>query len=95
MLKTSTSLVFMNNLNQSVFRGTGKNAHAIIPKGNMGYNQCTVADTAAVLLLSFSTRKNTSMTSRPILSNFFEEECTKNHPQYLLGSLRPTGKGAN
>ena len=48
MLKTSTSLVFMNNLNQSVFRGTGKNAHAIIPKGNMGYNQCTVADTAAV-----------------------------------------------
>ena len=48
MLKTSTSLVFMNNLNQSVFRGTGKNVHAIIPKGNMGYNQCTVADTVAV-----------------------------------------------
>ena len=48
MLKTCTSLVFMNNLNQSVFRGTGKNVHAIIPKGNMGYNQCTVAHTAAV-----------------------------------------------
>ena len=48
MLKTSTSLVFMNNLNQSVFRGTGKNVHAIIPKGNMGYNQCTVPDTETV-----------------------------------------------
>ena len=48
MLKTSSFLVFMNNLNQHVFCGTGKNVHAIIPKGNMGYNQCTVPDTAAV-----------------------------------------------
>ena len=26
----------------------GKNVHAIIPKGNMGYDQYTVADTVAV-----------------------------------------------
>ena len=28
----------------------GKNVHATIPKGNMGYNQYTVPDTAAVEL---------------------------------------------
>ena len=38
----------MNNLNQNVFCGTGKNVHATIPKGNMGYNQYTAPDTAAV-----------------------------------------------
>ena len=49
-----------------------------IPKGNMGYDQYTVpgGTVAANLLslLSFSTRKYTSMASRSILSNFFEEE---------------------
>ena len=63
----------------------------------MGYDQYTVPGTVAVktrlLLLSFSTRKNTSMASRAILSNFFEELRTQNHPQYLSGlshALFPT-----
>ena len=38
---------------------------------------------ALPLLLSFSTRKHTSMASRAILSNFFGKELTQNHPQYL------------
>ena len=45
------------------------------------------------MLLSFSTRKHMSVTSRAILSNFFEEQCTQNHPQYLSGlshALFPT-----
>ena len=46
------------------------------------------------MLLSFSTRKHMSvMASRAILSNFFEEQCTQNHPQYLSGlshALFPT-----
>ena len=36
-----------------------------------------------LLLLSFSTRRHTSMASSAILSNFFEKQCTQNHPQYL------------
>ena len=50
--------------------------HTTIPKGNVGYDQYAVPDTVAVessWLLSFSIRKNTSMASRAILSNFFEE----------------------
>ena len=55
----------------------GKNVHATIPKGNMGYDQYAVPDTVAVessMLLSFSTLKHMSMASRAILSNFFEEQ---------------------
>ena len=51
--------------------------HATIPKGNMGYDQHAVPDNVAVetlLLLSFNTRKHTSMASRAILLNFFEEQ---------------------
>ena len=40
---------------------------------------------AVLLLLSFSTRKHMSLASSAILSNFFEEQCTQNHPQYLSG----------
>ena len=64
----------------------GKNVHVTIPKGNMGYDQYTVPDTVAVktsLLLSLNTRKHTSTASYAILSNFFEEQWTQNHPQYL------------
>ena len=44
-----------------------------------------------LLLLSFSTRKHTSMASCAILSNFCEEQRTQSHPQYLSGlSLFPT-----
>ena len=38
-----------------------------------------------LLMLFFSTRKHLSMTSRAILSNFFEEQWIQNHPQYLSG----------
>ena len=41
-----------------------------------------------LLLLSFSTRKHTSIASLAILSNFFEERWTQNHPQYLSGLSR-------
>ena len=37
------------------------------------------------LLLSFSTRRYTSMAFRAILSNFVEEQWTQNHLQYLSG----------
>ena len=51
------------------------NVHATIPKGSMGNDQYTVSDTVAVepnFLLSFSTRKHTSMAFQATLSNFFE-----------------------
>ena len=38
--------------------------------------------------LSFSIRKHTSKASPAILSNFFEEQRTQNHPQYLSGLSR-------
>ena len=41
-----------------------------------------------LLLLFFSTRKRTFMASHAILSNFFEEEWTQHHPQYLSGLSR-------
>ena len=41
-----------------------------------------------LFLLSFSTHRHMSMTSRAILSNSFEKQRTKNHPQYLTGLLR-------
>ena len=53
----------------------------------MGYDQYTVPDTVAVEP-TFSTRKHTSIASRVILSNFFEEQWTQNHPQYHSGLSR-------
>ena len=48
----------------------GKNVRTTTPKGNMGYDQYTVPDNVAVesylLLLSFSTRKHTSIFSHAI-----------------------------
>ena len=41
-----------------------------------------------LLLLSFSICKHTSMASRAIVSNFFEEQWTQNRPQYLSGLSR-------
>ena len=41
-----------------------------------------------VALLQHSDRKHTSVASRAILSNFFEEQYTQNHPQYLSGLSR-------
>ena len=40
---------------------------------------------AVLLLLSFSSRKHMSVAFSAILSNFFEEQCTQNHPHYLSG----------
>ena len=57
----------------------------------MGYDQYTVPDNVAVeptFLAFLSTRKQTSMASRAIPSNFFEEQATQNHPQYLSGLSR-------
>ena len=64
-------------------KGCQKNVHATIPKGNMGYDQYAVPDTAAVesSIAAF-------LSSHAILSNFFEEQWTQNHPQYLLGLSR-------
>ena len=71
------------------------NVHATIPKGNMGYEQYTVPDSAAVkptglLLLFFSTRKHMSMTSHTILSNFFEKQWTQNRPTVPFGIVACT-----
>ena len=54
----------------------GKNVHATILKGDMGYDQYTVPDTVAVelLLLSSSNRKHKSVASSAILVNFFGEQ---------------------
>ena len=43
-----------------------------------------------LLLLFFSTRKHTSMTSRTILSNFFEEQWTQNRPTVPFGIVACT-----
>ena len=54
-------------------------------------NNTLVLDTVAVeptFVVSFSPRKHTSMASRAILLNFFEEQWTKNHPQRLSGLSR-------
>ena len=37
----------------------------------------------------FSTRKHVSVACCAILSIFFEEQCTQNHPQSLSGLSRP------
>ena len=41
-----------------------------------------------LFLLSFSTRRHISMAHLAILSNFFEEQWTKNHPQHHSGLSR-------
>lgn len=48
----------------------------------------TLKLTKLLLLLSFSTRKHTPIASRVVLSNFFEEESTRSHPQRLSGLSR-------
>ena len=51
--------------------------HVTMPKGDMGYDQYTfpytiAVETAFFFLLSFSTRKHTTMACRTILMKFFE-----------------------
>ena len=67
-----------------------KSVHAIVPKGNMGYDQYTVPDTVAVeptfatFLQHYS--KHMSMASRVII--LISVKRTENHPQYLSGLSR-------
>ena len=75
----------------------GKKVHATIPKGNMGYDQYTVPNDCSCrtyfCCFPIAIANITSQTSCAILSNFFEEQCTQNHPQYLSGlsgALFPT-----
>ena len=73
-------------------KAVGKNVHATIPKGNMGYNQYTVPKDCSCRTyfgcFPLAIANITSQTSRAILSNFFEEQCTQNHPKYLSGLSR-------
>ena len=70
----------------------GKNVHSTIPKGNTGYAQYTVPNDCSCRIyfgcFPLAITNITSQTSRTILSNFFEEQCTQKHPQYLSGLSR-------
>ena len=57
-----------------------QNVHTTIPKNNMEYEDVAV-EPPFFFSLSFSPRKDTSIAYQAILSNFFEEKCTQNHPQ--------------
>ena len=61
------------------------------PKCNMGYDQYTVPGDCScqTYFCCFPLAlANMSMASCAILSNFFEEQLTQNHPQYLSGLSR-------
>ena len=70
----------------------GKNLHATIPEGNMGYDQYTFPNDRSCRTyfgcFPLAIANITSQTSRTILSNFFEEQCPQTHPQYLSGLSR-------
>ena len=76
-----------------------KNVHSTIPKGNniMGYDQYTFPNDCSCRtyfgFFPLAIANITSQTSRTILSNFFEEQCTQTYPQYFSGlscALFPT-----
>ena len=69
-------------------RVVGKNVQATILKGNMGYEQYTVPDTVAVESTFVAFLYHSQTYVHAILSNFFEEQWTQNHPQYLSGLSR-------
>ena len=70
----------------------GKNVHATIPKGNMGYDQYTVPDDCSCrtyfCCFPLALENTLPWPLVPILSNFFEEQRTQNHPQCLSGFSR-------
>ena len=59
----------------------GKNVHATIPKGNMGYDQYTTY----FCCFPLAPGNTFPWPFVPILSNFFEKQRTQNHPQCLSG----------
>ena len=67
----------------------GKIVHATVPKGDMGYDLYTFPNDCScrIYFCSFhlAAHKHTSIASHATLSYFFEEQWTKNHPQYLSG----------
>ena len=69
-----------------------KSVHATIPKDNIGYDQYTVPNDCSCRTyfgcFPLAIASITSQTSCIILLNFFEEQCTQNHPQYLSGLPR-------
>ena len=70
----------------------GKNVHATIPKGNMGHDQYTVPDVCSCrtyfCCFPLALENTFPWPFVPILSNFFEERRTQNHPQRVLGLSR-------
>ena len=70
----------------------GKNVHATIPKGNMEYDQYTVPDDCSCrtyfCCFPLALENTFPWPFVPIVSNFFEERRTQNHPQCLLGLSR-------
>ena len=70
----------------------GKIVHATIPKGNLGYDQYTVPDDCRCRIyfccFPLALESTLPWPFVPILSNFFEERRTQNHPQCLSGLSR-------
>ena len=61
--------------------------HPTVPKGNMGYDQYTVPDDCScrtyICCFPLALENTFPWPFVPILSNFFEERRTQNHPQCL------------
>ena len=70
----------------------GKNVHATIPKGNMGYDQYTVPDDCSCrsyfCCFPLALANTFPRHFVPIPSYFFEKKRTQNHPQCLSGLSR-------
>ena len=70
----------------------GKDVHATIPKGNIGYDQYTVPDDCSCrsyfCCFPLALANTFPWHFVPIPSNFFEKKRTQNHPQCLSGLSR-------
>ena len=66
----------------------GKNVHATIPKGYMGYDQCIVPDDCSCrtyfCCFPLALQNTFPWPLVPILSNFLEEQRSQSHPQCRL-----------
>ena len=73
-------------------KDVGENVNATIPTGNMGYDQYTVPDDCSCRTyfgcFPLALKNTLPWPFLPILSNFFEEQRTQNHPQCLSGLSR-------